>query len=61
MSVPVPSVHRPILIYRQLAIEVKAFDLLKSWQRHLAAQHGQHLTNSQVLNFMLKNHPSPAA
>lgn len=50
---------RPILIYRQLAIEVKAFDLLKSWQRHLTAKTGQRLTNSQVLNFILNRHPSP--
>lgn len=50
---------RPILIYRQLAIEVKAFDLLKSWQRHLTAQTGQRLTNSQVLNFILNRHPGP--
>ena len=52
---------RPILIYRQLAIEVKAFDLLKSWQRHLNAKTGQRLTNSQVLNFILNRHPDPSA
>ena len=61
MSVPEPSVHRPTLIYRQLAIEVEAFDLMKSWQRHLASRDGHQLTNSQVLNFILKRQPGPPA
>lgn len=54
-------VVKPVLIYRQIALEVSAFDLLKSWQRHLKAKTGQRLTNSQVLNFILKRHPGPTA
>ncbi len=50
---------RPVMVYRQLAIEVEAFDRLKSWQRHILARTGQQLTNSQVLNFMLKKYPAP--
>lgn len=61
MPVPQPRNSRPAMVYRQLAIEVEAFDLLKSWQRHIMASTGRHLTNSQVLNFMLKNHPAPKA
>lgn len=59
MSVMQYPIHRPTMVYRQLAIEVEAFDLLKDWQRHLLTRTGRHLTNSQVLNFMLKNHPAP--
>lgn len=61
MPVTQDSNTRPVLVYRQLAIEFEAFDRLKNWQRHIMARTERHLTNSQVLNFILKNHPAPSA
>lgn len=61
MSENEQTVVKPVLIYRHVALEVAAFDLLKSWQRYLKAKTGQRLTNSQVLNFILNRHPGPTA
>lgn len=50
---------RPVLIYRQLSIELAAFDLLKRWQRRWERTTGKHLSNSEVVNRLILNNPEP--
>lgn len=51
--------QKPIMIYRNITIELKAFDLLKRWQRRLQRTTGRLLTNSEVVNLLILNNPEP--
>ena len=43
-------------IYRTIAFPIKTFDYLKQFQRHREIRSGTHMTNSEALALLLKEH-----
>jgi hypothetical protein len=49
----------PPVIFRQVSFSLRAFNLLKAWQRHLERSEGRALTNSEMLDRLILTNPLP--